>query len=224
MIPSMQTILCFGDSNTWGYDPSGTAAAGFPVRYAPDVRWTGALARQLGVGFRIVEEGQNGRTTVHDDPTAVAPRNGRKALLTLLESHKPIDVVVIMLGSNDLKTIFHAPPGDIAAGAGFLAKMVLQSDAGPGNKAPKVLLVCPPPIGDLSGMPELNAKLEGGRLKSLALPDFYEAAAQQLGASYLNSQDIIVPSTVDAIHLEASEHSALGRAVAVAVRKMVGAA
>ena len=217
----MHTILCFGDSNTWGYDASGTASAGYPVRYAPDVRWTGALAKQLGSGFRIVEEGQNGRTTVHDDPTAVAPRNGRKVLLTLLESQKPIDVVVIMLGSNDLKTMFNAPAGDIAAGAGLLAKMVLQSDAGPGNKAPQVLLVCPPPIGDLSGMPELDAKLADGRLKSMALPEFYQNVARQLGVIFLNSQDIIVPSPVDGIHLEASEHAALGRAVAVKVRKML---
>lgn len=217
----MRTILCFGDSNTWGYDPAGTATAGYPVRYAPDVRWTGALSRQLGPDFRVVEEGQNGRTTVHDDPTAVAPRNGRKVLLTLLETHKPIDVVIIMLGSNDLKTIFCAPPGDIAAGAAFLARMVLQSDAGPQNKAPRVMLVCPPPIGDLSGMPELDAKLANGRHKSLALPAYYEAAAKQLGVPYLNSQDIIVPSPVDGIHLEASEHAALGRAVAVAVRKIL---
>ena len=123
----MQTILCFGDSNTWGYDPSTTASAGYPVRYAPDVRWTGVLARQLGSDFRVIEEGQNGRTTVHDDPTAIAPRNGRKALLTLLESHKPIDWVVLMLGSNDLKTVYHVPPGDVAAGAGLLVKMIQQS-------------------------------------------------------------------------------------------------
>lgn len=216
----MQTILCFGDSNTWGYDPSGTAAAGYPVRYAPEIRWTGALARQLGTGYRVVEEGQNGRTTVHDDPTAVAPRNGRRVLPTILESHKPIDIVVIMLGSNDLKTIYHVPPGDIAAGAGLLVKMILQSDAGPGNNAPRVLLVCPPPVGDLSGLPELNAKLAEGRRKSLALPDFYQTVAAQLGVAYLNSQDIIVPSPVDGLHLEASEHMALGRAIAVAIRKM----
>ena len=216
----MQTILCFGDSNTWGYDPSSTAAAGYPVRYAPEIRWTGALARQLGTGYRVVEEGQNGRTTVHDDPTAIAPRNGRLALPTLLESHKPIDIVVVMLGSNDLKTIYHVPPGDIAAGAGLLVKMILQSDAGPGNTAPRVLLVCPPPVGDLTGLPELNAKLAEGRHKSLALPDFYQAVARQLGVSYLNSQDIIVPSPVDGLHLEASEHMALGRAIAVALRKM----
>ena len=216
----MQTILCFGDSNTWGYDPSSTAKTGSPVRYAPEVRWTGALARQLGAGFRIIEEGQNGRTTVHDDPTAVAPRNGRAVLPVLLESHKPIDIVVLMLGSNDLKTIFHAPPGDIAAGASLLVKIILQSDAGPENKAPRVLLVCPPAIGDLSGLPELNAKLANGRHKSLALPEFSQCVARQHGVAFLNRQDIIVPSAVDGIHLEASEHTALGRAIAVAIRQM----
>ncbi|MDB6075027.1 MAG: hydrolase [Verrucomicrobiaceae bacterium] len=216
----MQTILCFGDSNTWGYDPSATLAAGYHVRYAHDVRWTGALARHLGPAFTVIAEGQNGRTTVHDDPTAFAPRNGRKALPLILESHKPIDIVVLMLGSNDLKTVYHVPPGDIAAGAGLLVKMILQSDAGPNNKAPKVLLVCPPPVADLSGLPEMNAKMEDGRNKSLALPAYYEAVAKQYGVAFLNSQDIIVPSLVDGIHLEASEHAALGGAVAVALRQM----
>lgn len=217
----MQTILCFGDSNTWGYDASSTAAAGYPVRFAPEVRWTGVLAKQLGAGFRIVEEGQNGRTTVRDDPAAVAPRNGRQVLPVILESHKPIDVVVLMLGSNDLKTMYHVPPADIAAGAGLLVKMILQSDAGPGNKPPRVLLVCPPPVADLSSMPDLDARLENGRAKSLALPEYYAAVARQHAVAYLNSQDFIVPSPVDGIHLEASEHAALGRAIAVALRKMV---
>jgi lysophospholipase L1-like esterase len=94
----MQTILCFGDSNTWGYDPKATASAPFPIRYAPDVRWTGVLAKELGADFRVIEEGQNGRTTVHDDPIAHAPRNGRHVLPVILESHKPIDLVVMMLG------------------------------------------------------------------------------------------------------------------------------
>ena len=216
----MTTILCYGDSNTWGYDPASTAGSPYPVRYAPDARWTGVLARELGTGYRVLEEGQNGRTTVHEDPMAVASRNARHYLPACLESHKPIDIVVLMLGTNDLKSMFNLPPGDIAAGASLLVKMILQSDAGPNGGSPRVLVVCPPAVGDLSALPELNAKLAGAREKSLALPGLYQAIAKLQGASFLNSQEHIAPSPVDGIHLEARDHAALGRAIAGAVRQM----
>ena len=94
----MKTILCFGDSNTWGFDPVGIIAP-HPIRHPLDVRWTGLLAKELGTDFRIIEEGQNGRTTVHEDPLNVC-RNGIEYLPACLESHKPIDIVVLMLGST----------------------------------------------------------------------------------------------------------------------------
>ncbi len=214
----MRTILCYGDSNTWGYDPAATAQSPFPVRHAPDVRWTGVLARELGPGWRVVEEGQNGRTTVHDDPTAVAPRNGRTFLPVCLESQKPIDLVVLMLGSNDLKTMFSLPAQDIANGAGILVKIILQSDAGPGGKAPQVLLVCPGAIGDLSGLPDLDARLAKARQKSLELPRHYAATAKALGVEFFNAQEVITPSPIDGIHFEADEHAKLGNAIASIVR------
>ena len=92
----MKTILCFGDSNTWGFDPESMTGSPYPVRHAPDVRWTGVLGRELGEGFRVIEEGQNGRTTVHEDPV-MGSRNGSLYLPACLESHKPIDAVVLML-------------------------------------------------------------------------------------------------------------------------------
>ncbi len=216
----MKTLLCFGDSNTWGYDPAGTATAGHPVRYAPDVRWTGVLAREMGSDWRVIEEGQNGRTTVHEDPLAAASRNGRKHLPVCLESHKPIDFVVLMLGTNDLKSMFNVPPGDIAAGASLLVKMILQSDAGPDAKAPRVLLICPPPVGDLSVLPELDAKVARGQEKSHALPGLYQAVAKLHGVSFLNSQRHVVPSHLDGLHLGAKDHEVLGLAVAEAVKHM----
>lgn len=217
----MSTILCYGDSNTWGYDPEATAASAFPVRHAPHIRWTGILARELGTEHRVIEEGQNGRTTVHDDPTAWASRNGRKHLPVVLESHKPLDVVVLMLGSNDLKTFINVPPQDIANGAGVLVRMIRESDAGPGNKAPKVVLVCPAAIGDVSGLPDISARIANGREKSLQLPRLYEAMARQHGVSYLSAQDHLQPSPVDAIHFDAAGHSQLGLAIAKAVKAML---
>ena len=216
----MKTILCFGDSNTWGFDPASITAP-FPRRHPITVRWTGRLAAELGPEFRVIEEGQNGRTTVHDDPLN-ACRNGKDYLPACLESHKPIDIVVLMLGTNDLKSYYNLPPGEIANGAAVLAKMILASDAGPGNQPPKLLLVCPPLVGDLSHLPDLAAKIPHGLDRSQQFPRYYEALAAVLGCAYLNSQEIVQTSPVDGIHLEASEHAKLGSAVAAKLRNMVG--
>ncbi len=91
----MKTIVCFGDSNTWGFAPISKA------RYDRDTRWPGVLRNALGGGYLVIEEGQNGRTTVWDDPIE-ANKNGATYLLPCLESHKPLDLLIIKLGTNDL--------------------------------------------------------------------------------------------------------------------------
>jgi lysophospholipase L1-like esterase len=179
------------------------------------------LARELGAAARVIEEGQNGRTTVHDDPTAWAPRNARTYLPACLESQKPLDMVVLMLGTNDLKSMFGVSPGEIAAGLGILLRIILQSECGPNGVAPKVLLVCPPAIGDLSALPELEAKLADGREKSLRLPTYLSAISKQYKVDFLNSQEIVIPSKTDGIHLDAREHLALGRAIGAQVKKIL---
>lgn len=214
----MKTVLCFGDSNTWGFRPDSITAP-YPVRHEPQVRWTGVLARELGPEWRVIEEGQNGRTTVHDDPLHTA-RNGKTYLPACLESHKPLDAVVLMLGTNDLKAYFNMPPGEIAAGAAVLARMILGSDAGPGNRAPKLLLVCPPAIGDLSHLPDLAAKIPEGSSRSRAFPRHYSSVAAALGCAFLDSQEIVRPSPLDGIHLEAEDHGRLGLAIAKAVKNL----
>ncbi|YCM42263.1 SGNH/GDSL hydrolase family protein [Verrucomicrobiaceae bacterium 227] len=213
----MKTILCFGDSNTWGYDPVASATSPFPMRHSWAKRWTGVCAEALGSGYRIVEEGQNGRTTVHDDPL-MPYTNGGVYLPACLESHKPIDLVVLMLGTNDLKTKFNLSAGEIASGVGILARSVLMSAAGPDGGAPKVLLVTPPVIEEMSGLPDLAEKFAGAREKSLKFPEAYEAVAKELGCGFLNTQPVIKTSLIDALHLEESEHGKLGKAIAAAVR------
>lgn len=214
----MKTILCFGDSNTWGYDPA-SAASAHPRRHGPGERWTGVLGRELGPEFRIVEEGQNGRTTVHEDPLNIC-RKGKDYLPACLESHKPIDLVILMLGSNDLKATFNMPPGEIANGAGVLGRMILASDAGPNNAAPRLLLVCPPKVADMADLPDLAAKFPDGEARSAQFPRFYEATASLLGCDYFNSQDVVTASPVDCLHLEAEEHAKLGHALASRVQEL----
>ncbi len=215
----IKTVVCFGDSNTWGYDPAGYGGL-FPRRHPLEVRWTGVLARELGPEFRVIEEGQNGRTTVHEDPINIC-RKGKDYLPACLESHKPIDLVIMMLGSNDLKTSYNLPPVDVAAGAGVLARTILASNAGPGNGPPRLLLVCPPRVGDLSKLPDIEARIFDGAARSAKLPLHYRALADLLGCAYLNSQEVVETSQVDGVHLEASEHGKLGRAMAAKVRELL---
>jgi lysophospholipase L1-like esterase len=215
----MKTVLCFGDSNTWGYDPDASFGASFPRRHPRETRWTGVLAAELGADWEVIEEGQCGRTTVHDDPFNVA-RNGLEYLPACLESHQPLDVVVLMLGTNDLKAIHNAPAGEIAAGAGVLARLILQSTAGPGNVPPKLLVVAPPAVAPLGHLPELAEKFAGAEAKARRFPVLYRTMATQLGAAFLDSQAHTAPSSLDALHLDASSHAALGRAIAQAVREL----
>jgi lysophospholipase L1-like esterase len=160
----MPTIVCYGDSNTYGYD---AATAG---RFPPDVRWPGVLRRELGAEFEVIEEGLNGRTTIWDDPF-VDGRNGRNYLGPCLQSHAPIDVVVIMLGTNDLKAFFRVSAAEIASGAGALVGIVQTSRAGPGGGEPLVLLIAPPPFVADRGHAELwgfaHAEAESRRFPGL---------------------------------------------------------
>ncbi|MBE7496412.1 MAG: SGNH/GDSL hydrolase family protein [Verrucomicrobiaceae bacterium] len=215
----MKTILCFGDSNTWGFIPESILES-HPRRHPPEVRWTGVLARELGAGFRVIEEGQNGRTTVHDDPFAVS-RNAKPVLPAILESHKPLDLVILMLGTNDLKQILNVSPGEIAMGVKVLAQMILSGDAGIAAKPPKLLLMCPPVILDNSHLPDIKAKFPHAAELSRDLPRCYAALASALGCSYLNTQTLIEPSVVDGIHLDAAAHEKLGLAVAQKVKSLL---
>lgn len=214
----MKNILCFGDSNTWGFIPESITES-FPRRHPHEVRWTGVMAGELGEGFRIIEEGQNGRTTVHDDPFALV-RNAKAVLPAILESHKPLDLVVLMLGTNDLKNVFGVSPSEIAVGAKILAQTILSSDAGLAAKPPRLLLMCPPTVGPLSHLPDLEAKLTNAQARSQQLPKHYEAVAAALGCAYLNTQEIITPSPVDGIHLDAAAHQKLGQAVAAKIKAL----
>ena len=208
---SEKTILCYGDSNTWGWNPATEA------RYARHERWPGVFRQELGEGYLVIEEGLNGRTTVWDDPIE-GYKNGKEYLIPCLETHKPIDLVIIMLGTNDLKMRFGVPACDVAAGACVLVDIVAKSETGPGDGAPPVLLIAPPPIARLSDFAE---EFEGGTAKSKALSRHFRLAAEERGCALLDASEVITSSDVDGIHLDLSEHRKLGEAVAARVRQMV---
>ncbi len=207
----MYEVMCFGDSNTWGYSPS------TQQRFPRNVRWTGVLQAELGDGYRIIEEGLNGRTTVWEDDLE-GDKMGKRHLPVILESQAPLDLVIVMLGTNDLKRRFSAHAWDIAEGAGRLVDMIVASKAGIGSAPPQVLLIAPPPLGKLSVW---EGMFEGGTEKSKQLGKHYREAARVRGCHFLDAGDVIRSSDIDGIHFEEKEHRALGQAVAREVKKIL---
>ncbi|MBD3421370.1 MAG: hydrolase [Chitinivibrionales bacterium] len=201
----MISILCYGDSNTWGYNPATSR------RFAEEDRWVCILQRWLGTDYKIIPEGLNGRTTMRDDPFEGAHKNGLTYLPACIESHKPLDLVAVMLGTNDLKTRFSAAPIDVAQGAGKLVTIIQASDTGINGKAPIVLLIAPPSFGKLTGYADNFAN---GEEKSKLFDKYYRQIAELQGCYYLNAGDHVNSSPIDGIHLEAPEQRKLGEAVA----------
>jgi lysophospholipase L1-like esterase len=210
----MKTILCYGDSNTWGYNAE---TAG---RFPPETRWPNVMARLLGDGYTVIPEGLNGRTTVWSDPVEGEYKNGKTYLIPCLESHYPLDLVIMMLGTNDLKHRYGLSAWDIASGAGTLAQMIQGSAFGPDGGAPRVLLMAPPPtcvIGTL-----FEEMLAGSDAKSRDLGKQYGRVAAELGCDFFDASTAINSSKADGIHLEPGEQVKLGIAVAGLVRKILG--
>jgi lysophospholipase L1-like esterase len=197
-----RTVFCFGDSNTYGSIPGELGG-----RFARDVRWPGVLARRLGDGWHVVEEGLPGRTTVFDDPLS-PHRRGADYLPPCLASHTPLDVVVIFLGTNDLKSRFAAGAADIAAGVGVIARTVLGSGSGPGGDPPRVLLLGLPRLGA-----PLGAEFSGAEQKAADLPRYLAEEAAAIGVELLALGEVTY-SPLDGFHLDSTGHSAVGEAVA----------
>ncbi len=209
----MKTILCYGDSNTWGYNASSGA------RYPLNARWTSVLARELGDDYHVIAEGLNGRTTVWPDPIEGEYKNGKSYLIPCLESHHPVDLVVLMLGTNDLKHRYGLSAWDIAAGTTTLLQMILVSAFGPEGRAPEVLLIAP--AATCVGRGAFAEMFAGADEKSRALGYFYAAAAALNGCDFLDASGVVVSDPTDGIHLAESELPKLGQAVAAAVRQIL---
>ena len=204
-------VLCYGDSNTWGYE----ASTG--VRLDRWARWPGVLQRALGDDVHVIEEGMNGRTTVFDVPFEPG-RNGLTHLPVSLQTHAPLDLVVISLGTNDLFV-----PGvnafQAAHGAMRLAEIVAESEGGPGEQPPQVLVLVPPPFLPL-GIWEPDAP--DGMAESRRFAEHFAAMSVEYGdVPLLDLAAHIVSSEVDGIHFEAEDHRVIGEVVAARVRPML---
>lgn len=197
-------ILCYGDSNTWGFIP------GSGERYSGDVRWTGALQTLLGDAATVVEEGVNGRTSGWDDATEEG-RNGRTTLGECLASHLPLDIVILALGTNDLKVQFQATPEQIRDSLLVLAERTRQQTGA------AVVLLSPPAIGRLDSY---KAQFEGAEVKRRRLANLLQSGGSRGDYTFVDSAVFVEPGE-DGVHLNAAAHRALGHALSEVIRNLL---
>ena len=215
-----RNILVFGDSLTWGWTPMDPITP--TVRHPEADRWTTAMSEALGDGYDVEVDGLSGRTTNIDDPND-DKLNGADTLPAALAAHEPLDLVVILLGTNDTKAYLERTPFEIGLGAGELVNIVHES---PGwdwtdYPTPAVLLVSPPPLGEKIDPLAADA-FAGGLEKSKALPAVYEAIADAAGEHFFDAGSVVSTDGVDGIHFSADTNRALGAAVADEVRRVLG--
>lgn len=205
----MRTVLCFGDSNTWGFDPA------TEERFPRDVRWPGRLQAALGDEWHVVEEGLNGRTATLDSPLAPG-KNGLTYLEPCLDSHAPLDAVLIALGTNDLAERYGLTPTDVARAAARLAHVVSRSEAGVDGRPPLPILVCPPRVGETAW----GEDWAGAPAKSVVLPERFRAVAEEDGYALIDLGEVTRFSDIDGIHLDAAAHAAVAEHVERALRRL----
>lgn len=210
----MRSVLCFGDSNTHGQVPGGTPLD----RFAWTARWPGVLQAKLGDGWHVIEEGLSGRTTIRDDPVEGEFKNGRRYLTPCMQSHAPLDLIIIMLGTNDLKRRFSQPPSEVAMGIGCLVYDIKELCPGPLGKVPEIMIVSPPPM--LDDLKEWSSIFDGAQAKSKELALAFEVMADSLEVHFFDAGSVCACDPADGFHLCAQANEALGVALAEEIQSI----
>ena len=210
----MKTILCYGDSLTWGYNAVG------PGRHALQDRWPSTLQAALGSGVHVIADGLNGRTTAYDDDLSGADRNGAKTLPTALATHAPLDLIIILLGTNDMKPWIHGSPLVAKHGIARLINVVRGNDYPMDWPAPKILIVAPPAIRDAQDA-EFAELFAGAAPLSKRLAPLYADLAKATGCGFFDAGTVASTTPLDGIHLDAENTRRLGEALAPVVRGML---
>ncbi len=210
----MKTVLCYGDSNTYGYNPSDG------LRYPKDIRWTGRLQKLLGSEYNVIEEGCNGRTTCFDDPKEPW-KNGLPYLRPCLNTHKPVDIVILMLGSNDLKTFFHASAKEIADGAATLIDVIREFTQEKQGFVPRIILVSPPEIGEgITSSPFCDHFKEDAITRSREFETYFGAVAQDKACEIFYSARYLQASKEDSLHLSPEAHKIMAKQLVKIIRNV----
>lgn len=215
-------IVCYGDSNTHGAckDPNDSADHG--SRFNENERWTCLLQKKLGEDYLVIEEGLSGRNCAFDDPIHEG-MNGVKHITPILMSHEPVDLLIIMLGTNDTKAHFGATPVNIAGAMERLIRKA-QSTLCWGDHSPRILVVCPPHI--LDGLYDDEAGLKMGPgcpEKSRALAKYYRKVADSTGCEFMDAEGIAEFNKIDCMHLTSKGHRCLAAALAEKVTGILAA-
>lgn len=210
----MKNILCFGDSNTFASHPLGG-------RHPYDVRWTGRLQALLGAEYRVIEEGLGGRTTVFEDQISPG-RNGRAALPAAIATHNPIDLIVVMLGTNDLKAQYHATMWDLGRAMEQLMHIIDAYEYAPHYKKPQVLLVSPIEVGEGIEDSPFGCFTREAADKSRLFAKEYAPVAEKYGAHFFDAASVAYPSREDQLHMDAESHRALADALAQQIVRILG--
>lgn len=205
----MPRVLCFGDSNTHGTPP--ITVRGRYERFDAATRWPTRAIAALGPAWELAEEGLPGRTAQFPDVVMGDHMDGRIGLRIALNSHGPLDVLVLMLGTNDVKTRFGATPEMVTAGIAGLLDLATSLEMQSRHPALRILLLCPPPVQETG---PIAAEFWGGAAKSRALPPLYAALAATRGIAFLDAGSVIAVSPLDGIHYDEAAHARLGAAVA----------
>ena len=214
-------IVCFGDSNTHGYcaDPRDCADGG--DRFNESERWPCLLQQRLGEAYLVLEEGLSGRTTVFPDPLHES-MSGLDAIYAVLMSHEPVDLLILMLGTNDTKERFGANAACIAIG---LERLVMKAKSIPAWRgAPRILIVCPPHIGEgLYLRPEGEVMGRGCPEKSRALAAAFQPVAERQGCAFLDAEGLAEFNRLDCMHLSRRGHAQLAECLAQLVPELLNA-
>ena len=211
----MKTVLCYGDSLTWGYNPE------TGLRHDYDSRWPNVLARALGEDVVVITDALNGRTTVFDDQMVMAERNGVKTLPTALGAHQPLDLVVLMLGTNDLKR--HTGGGRVfesRQGMERLVEIILTFPYQRGYDAPKILIVAPP-MFCATTEPDFTLLFGHALEESQHFRSACTKVAEEYGCAMFDASEVCETTPLDGIHLSAEHTQALGEALIAPVKALL---
>jgi lysophospholipase L1-like esterase len=209
--PAVRTVVCYGDSNTWGYDASTGG------RLDRSKRWPGVVQQELGDDVQVVEAGLNSRTTMYELDGYASSRSGLAVLPLVLETHAPVDVLVSFLGANDL-FVRNVRAEDVAAGARAIVDSAVATSWGRDGGSPSIVIVVPPPFGPLRS--DWAAECPRCVAESHRLGGAFAAALRGSAGTLLELDGVATPTALDGIHFDPDQHERIGRAVADRVRNL----
>lgn len=211
----MQHILVYSDSLSWGIIP--TTRKRLPFEH----RWPGVMELSLcamGLRVRVIEDCLNGRRTVWDDPFKPG-RNGLVGLAQRIEIHSPLELVILMLGTNDFQSMHAHNAWHSAQGIAALVSAIRNAPIEPGMPVPPILVIAPPAIVKPQG--PIAPKFDGGEEKCVGLATAYQTVCTEMGCHFFDAGSVVTSSKIDGVHLDLDQHQVLGTAISQFARPLL---